>query len=109
MEFEEGKKVGQEIIDFYAEAFNLDVKMAKRELSNLGLEVRKEDVCRISFFCGIGFIGISLLKMLLSIPDRLMMKETEDRSTMNEFIASLYTFRFIFIMILVVGGSGLVF
>jgi hypothetical protein len=76
LEYEEGKKVGQEIIDFYAEAFNLDEKMAKRELSNLGLELRKEDVCRISFFCGMGFLGISLLIMLLSIPDYLVMKET---------------------------------
>ncbi len=76
MEYEEGKKVGQEIIDFYAEAFKLDEKMAKRELSNLGLELRKEDVCRISLFCGICLLGLCLLIMLLSIPDHLMMKDT---------------------------------
>jgi len=83
--------------------------MAKRELSNLGLELRKEDVCKISFFCGMSFLGISLLILLLSLPDHLMMKENSDTSTMKEFIASLYTFRFIFIMILVVAGSGVVF
>jgi hypothetical protein len=76
LEYEEGKKVGQEIIDFYAEAFKLDEKMAKRELSNLGLELRKEDVCRISFFCGISLLGLCLLIMLLSIPDHLLMKDT---------------------------------
>ena len=109
MEFEEGKKIGQEIIEFYAEAFNLNVKVAKGELSNLGLEVKRVDVCRISFFSGIGFLGISLLIMLLSIPDHLMLKEPEDRSTLKEFMASIYTFRFIFIMIIVVAGSGIVF
>ena len=109
MEYEEGKKIGQEIIDFYAEAFNLDEKKAKRELSNLGLELRKEDVCRISFFCGISFLGIALMIMLLSLPDHLLMKDTLEESTMKEFMASLYSFRFIFVMILAVAGSGLVF
>jgi hypothetical protein len=109
MEYAEGKKIGQEIIDFYAESFNLEEKMAKRELSNLGLELRKEDVCRISFFCGISFIGLSLLIVLLSLPDHLLMKDTSEGSTLKEFMASLYTFRFIFIMIMVVAGSGVVF
>ena len=46
--------------------------------------------------------------MLLSLPDSLLMKDESDKTTMKEFAASLYTFRFIFIMIIVVTGSGLV-
>ena len=34
MEYEEGKKIGLEIIEFYAEAFKIDIKHAKRELAN---------------------------------------------------------------------------
>lgn len=74
----------------------------------MGLELGKDDVCRISFFTGMSVVGLALIIMLLSLPDSLLMKKESDKTTLKEFMASIHSFRFIFIMTLVMAGSGLV-
>jgi len=99
--------VGQEIIEFYAKSFQLEYKKAKNELSDLNKEVRKKDVAYMSFYCGIISVAVIVFSCLLAIPDYKVFK-WNDESSFKELFTSIYAFRFLFILILIVGSCGVV-
>jgi hypothetical protein len=99
-----------EIIQFYAEHFTKNDKVkAERQLDNHNYEVRRKDAILISFFCGTISIIIFMFIVLLSIPDSALDKKgTKIVSSAQELASSMYTFRFLFMMIFTVAAAGVV-
>lgn len=72
--------------------------------------MRRRDAILISFFCGTITIIIFMFLALLSIPDSALDKHingTAGDST-RELISQFYTFRFLFMMVFVLGATGFV-
>jgi hypothetical protein len=75
----------------------------------LNYEVRKKDVAYISFFCGVISVAIVIFACMLAIPDSIVHKEDHGaESSFKELFTSIYAFRFLFILILIVTFCGVV-
>jgi hypothetical protein len=78
-------------------------------LENHNYEVRRKDAILISFFCGTITIIILMFIVLLSIPDSaLEKKDFNVGSTTAELFSSMYTFRFLFMIIFTLAATGYV-
>jgi hypothetical protein len=74
----------------------------------LNYEVRKKDVAYMSFFCGVICVAVIVFSCMLAIPDTLLHKEEATQSSFKELFTSIYAFRFLFILILIVALCGIV-
>lgn len=99
-----------EIIKFYGEFFTKgSVQKAEQQLENHNYEVRRKDAILISFFCGTITIISFMFIVLLSIPDSaLEKKQLIINSTTTELFSSMYTFRFLFMLIFILAATGVV-
>lgn len=97
-------------MNFYAEHFmQANIKKAEEQLENHNYEVRRKDAILISFFCGTITIITFMFFVLLSIPDStLEQKQLPVNSTAAELFSSLYTFRFLFMLIFTLAAAGFV-
>lgn len=78
-------------------------------LENHNYEVRRKDAILISFFCGTITIITFMFIVLISIPDSALEKKNLNvNSTAIELFSSMYTFRFLFMLIFTLAATGVV-
>jgi hypothetical protein len=68
--------------------------------------MRRKDALLISFFCGAITIIVFMIVTLLSIPDSALEKQL--RSSEDDLISSIPTFRFLFMLIFILASCGIV-